>query len=119
MATIVASASATSAATAAASPTTAAETAPTTASATEAFPAAEATGAVCFWLGFIDLESAAAEFGPVQRGDGFLCLARVGHLDEGKPARTASIAVSHHAHFFHGAMSFEDTSQLGFGRGMR
>jgi hypothetical protein len=85
-------------------------TASTTTAAAKAFPATAskaATGTISLWLRFVDLESASAKFGAVQRGNRLFGFASVCHLDEGKAARTASITVSDHAYFFDRSMSFE------------
>jgi hypothetical protein len=101
---------ATAATSAAASSASATEaTASTTTAAAKAFPAtaSKATGTISLWLRFVDLESASAKFGAVQRGNRLFGFASVCHLDEGKAARTASITVSDHAYFFDRSMSFE------------
>ena len=45
------------------------------------------------WASLIDIDCARTDDGTVQRFDGTLRLTVVCHLDEGEPARLASIAV--------------------------
>jgi len=72
-------------------------------------------GAVGFGLGFVDLQSAPAEFGSVQRCNRFVCFAGIGHFYKGETASAASFTIGHDADFFDCPVRFEDTSQLRLG----
>jgi hypothetical protein len=69
--------------------------------------------AIRLGFGFINLQSPATEFAPIQRSDGFLCFARVRHLNKGKTSRAAGVAVGYDANLIHLTMGFEKASQLG------
>jgi hypothetical protein len=77
-----------------------------------------AAGLVSLGLGFIDLQSAATEFRPVQRRDGLFGFAGVGHLNKRKSARASGLAISDHVDGVHLSMRREQIAQLRFGGGV-
>jgi hypothetical protein len=56
--------------------------------------AAAAARALGLGTGFVDIQRATVEIGPVQSGDGFLALGVVGHFDESKAPGLTRIAIS-------------------------
>jgi hypothetical protein len=82
-------------------------------------PAAAALGTVGFGLRFIDLQSASAQFLPVQSRHGLIGFRGIGHFHKPESPGAASLPISHDAHFFHRSVSFENRAQFRFGSAMR
>ena len=64
------------------------------------------------WTSLIDIDRARTDDGTVQCFDGTLRLTVVCHLDEGEPARLASIAVQDDMYFLYVAVRREEGAQL-------
>jgi hypothetical protein len=81
---------------------------------TKALPTA-ALGAVGLGLSLVDLQRTPAEVSAVQRGNGFVGLAGVGHFNEGEAAGASGLAVGDDTDFFNRSVRFENASQFGLG----
>ena len=83
----------------------------TIAAATSAAASARALG---FGPGFIHIDGAASDVGPVQRCDGLLALFAIGHFHERESARPAGLAVSENAYPVDLSVGLEKLAQLIF-----
>ena len=79
-------------------------------------PSATATGALSFGSRFIHVDGAAADVGPVQRGDCFLALFGIGHFHKCESARPSSLAIGQNAYAVHLSVGLEKLAQLIFNR---
>ena len=70
-------------------------------------PSSAPARCISFWLSFVDLEGAAAQFRAIQRRNSFIGFPRIGHFHKGKAARAASLAIGNDADSFHRAVRFE------------
>jgi hypothetical protein len=66
--------------------------------------------------GFIDIDRAAAQIGPIQGGDGAVRLGGVRHFDKGKAARAAGVPVGYQVDALHVSIWLEECTEGRFGR---
>ncbi|MGC2198369.1 MAG: hypothetical protein WA628_27105 [Terriglobales bacterium] len=75
---------------------------------------AEKEGGICallsFLLGGIDLESAAAQAAPGERGARFISFGRIRHLDESETARASRLLISHDTYTLYHSVSLKQCS---------
>jgi hypothetical protein len=88
----------------------------TTTAATTPVTAISAAAPAAFHLGtrLVDVQSAAAELGAIQGGNGFVSLLGVGHLHKSEPARTAGVPVGHDADAVYLSVYLEHLAQFFF-----
>jgi hypothetical protein len=72
--------------------------------------ASAALRSVRLGLRFVDLQRAAAKFGPVQRRDRFIGLGGIGHFHKPETPGSARLPVRHNADFFHRTVSLKNGS---------
>jgi hypothetical protein len=94
---------------------TGASTTAATAARTSTTAAARRAAAIGLRSGFINVQRAPTEFFAIERGNCFFRFRGIGHFDEGKAARTASIAIGYDADLLDGPVRLEQRPQLCFG----
>jgi hypothetical protein len=77
--------------------------------------AAAARSTVCFWTGFIDVQSSAFKVGAIQSRDCPIAFSVVAHFNESKTSGLSRITVGHYADTINGAMYCEHGSNRIFG----
>jgi hypothetical protein len=87
----------------------------TTTARTSTTAAARRAAAISLGTGFVNVQRAPTQFFAIERGNCFLRFRGIGHFDEGKAARTASIAIGHDADLLDGPVGLEQRPQLCFG----
>ena len=92
-------------------------TAATTAAAPTAWPSpipAPSARALRLGTGLIYIKRASPDLAAVERGNRFLAILRVRHLDKAKAARTSGVAIGHDANPVHLSVGFEEVTQFLF-----
>jgi hypothetical protein len=74
-----------------------------------------APGTIGLGLRLVDLQRSASQFGSVQRGNRLISFGGVRHLHKPKASSSACLPIRDNADFFHGTVSFENSSQLRLG----
>jgi hypothetical protein len=107
-----------SAATAAGTTATAGTSATTTRTSTTAASWSSATttarwaAPVSLGASFVDVQCASTQLLAIEGRDGFFCLGGIGHFDESKAARTASVAIGYDADLLDGPVGLKQRPQL-------
>jgi hypothetical protein len=86
----------------------------TTATRTSAATSAGRAAAIGLGTGFINIQSAPTQLFSVERGNCFFRFGGIGHFDERKAARPASVAIGHDADLLDGPVGLEQRPQLCF-----